>query len=140
MQFKDKDSPTHPAWVALGNSASQLLAVSSGLTYIGPAFTLLSLAIRQFATFTAVPKEATEMLRCCYYLLLDINNAWPQIAKANAQQDERVQRWLKLLARAAAECLMIVDQQVVVRQVSTDRFCMPSLQCRTLALCSQRLM
>jgi hypothetical protein len=118
-----------------------LLSAGSTLTYIGPAFALFGYAIKQWSTCQQVPQEAVDLLQSCRDLLFDLNQAWPHIslqqwpellqhqlsrlspqlqrlnvAELKAElQEERLQRWLRLVAGAAAECVCINSKGPVIR-------------------------
>lgn len=74
-----KGDLTHSAWDALGHTATQLLAAGQAASYVGPLCALLGYAIKQWSTFKTVPKEAKAMLRRCYDLLFDLQQAWQNI-------------------------------------------------------------
>lgn len=127
--MKDGAFLSSDAWQKLGASAGALLSAGSTLTYIGPVLALFGYAIKQWSTCQEVPQEAVDLLQSCRDLLFDLNHAWPHISQQLQwerlqqrlhqgwaqehvqgqlqQQQERLDRWLRLVAEAAAECIVI---------------------------------
>jgi hypothetical protein len=118
LQVKDGAFLSPDAWQALGGSASALLSASITLIYIGPVFALLGYAIKQWSTCQEVPQEAVDLLQSCRDLLFDLNQAWPHTMPQQQQQQqqrERLQRCLRLVAQAAAECMVINSKGLIMR-------------------------
>jgi thymidylate kinase len=90
-------------------------------------FALLGYAIKQWSTCEQVPQEAVDLLQLCRDLLFDLNRAWSHIMSQQQQQQQqqqqeeqtalqgRTQRWLRLVAEAAAECIVINNRRPVMR-------------------------
>jgi hypothetical protein len=116
VQVKDGAFLSPDAWQALGGTASALLSAGTTLTYIGPVFALFGYAIKQWSTCQEVPQEAVNLLQSCRDLLFDLNQAWSHIMpKQQQQQQERLQHWLRLVAEAAAECVVINSKGPIMR-------------------------
>jgi hypothetical protein len=126
VQVKDGAFLSSDAWQALGGSASALLSAGTTLAYIGPVFALFGYAIKQWSTCQEVPQEAVDLLQPCRDLLFDLNEAWPHIALKPEQQQqeggqkERLQRWLMVLAAAAADCVVIHENKPLMRWAGLD--------------------
>jgi hypothetical protein len=115
LQVKDGAWMSSDAWQALGGTAGALLSAGTTLAYIGPVFALLGYAIKQWSTCQEVPQEAVDLLQSCRDLLFGLNRAWPHIMPQQQQQQERLQRWLRLVAEAAAGCVVVNSKGPIMR-------------------------